>query len=275
MPIVCGAVTYSAHKQCAHDAGGALFDVPEETDAAGEPLLSLGEVYQYEQVDDNDCDLCGRKGGLMRYFSLSAKCSSAVPPREEGWLAHLPCINFLHTSGLLSSVSPTHKHNFSNRIGRKAAGESSAKEDSSERKVLTDQDGLAAQNTDTSSTNASNNTKEQEAETEARKAAQLLEEDRLQPRAPLSRFDQMLGQHRCALCGLQCGVVLRCAAAGCGVRAHPLCVQACADPAWQLCELTTDKTSLVRGDEGDGRGKERGGTLTLLCSLHSVDYLHD
>ena len=275
VPIVCGAVTYSAHKQCAHDASGALFDASEETDAADEPLLSLGEVYQYEQVDDNDCDLCGRKGGLMRYFSLSAKCSSAAPPSEEGWLAHLPCINFLHTSGLLSSVSPTHMHNFSNRIGWKAAGESSAKEDGLERMVLTDHDGLAVQNTDTSSTNASNNTEEQEAETEARKVAQLLEEDRLQLRAPLSRFDQMLGQHRCALCGIQCGVVLRCAAAGCGVRAHPLCAQACADPAWQVCELTSDKTSLVKGDEGDGRGKERGGALTLLCSLHSVDYLQD
>lgn len=275
VPIACGAVTYSAHKQCAHDVGGAFLDTTKSS-AGEEALISLGEVYPYEQVDDNDCDLCGRKGGLLRYFTLSAKCSSVAPPSEEGWLAHLPCITFLHNSGLLNllSSSQTQQLNFSNRIGWKVT-ENSAIEASESKTSPNEQDSAAKDIVDTTSSASSSDEQDAEAATEARKAARLLEEDRLHPNAPRTRFDYVLGRHRCALCGLQCGVALRCAAAGCGVRAHPLCVQACADPAWQVCRVETAVLLDGEEEEEEKKGCADSETVTLLCSLHSVDYLQD
>jgi len=82
----------------------------------------------------------------------------------------------------------------------------------------------------------------------------LLSENRFFAPAPRSRFDHTLGHWRCALCGIQAGVALRCMAAGCTVRAHMLCATLADE--WVLCALAP---------AGGG-----GGSLGVLCSLHSA-----
>ena len=67
--------------------------------------ITLGELYQYEQPEDAECDLCGRKGGVLRYFRLAAHCSSLPVPSEDGWLAHVPCLQYLHSSRLLQPLT--------------------------------------------------------------------------------------------------------------------------------------------------------------------------
>ena len=97
---------------------------------------------------------------------------------------------------------------------------------------------------------------------------------------PRSRFDQFYRRWRCALCGLQSGVALRCLSAGCTVRAHALCV-AIAPGDWQLymVRLQQQQKQPLQGQHGmvgdschhyTGSGSSSSSeTLGFLCSLHS------
>lgn len=265
VPLSCGAVTYSAHKQCAHEGERPLLDA-DTSDT--KTYMELGAVHEYEQVDDADCDLCGRKGGLMRHFTIAAGSSSVPPPNEEGWLAHIPCVNFLHSSGLLRPLSEGttgvfDDNLFSHRVGWTSASSDSAMEveestEETNAATIAESDAnavkIATVNTTTGAVSGNRSDGEDK--------AALLEEDRLHSHAPLSRFDQLHGRWRCTLCGLQTGVALRCAAAGCATRAHPLCVQACGDPDWRLCSAHATGDAEAGGVHGDA--------LLVLCSLHSA-----
>jgi len=278
VPLSCGAVTYSAHKQCVHEGERPLLAIDNILHSTKTPYMELGSVHEYEQVDDADCDLCGRKGGLMRYFTIAAECSSILAPNEEGWLAHIPCVTFLHASGLLRPLSVGKGTGFDSNFFSHRVGWTSASSESSPIEVEGDaietngdidnnisaldvvpHDETAVTTANTANTAAGTSHREGEDRTDAHKTAPL-GEDRLHSPAPLSRFDQLHGQCRCTLCGLQTGVALRCAAAGCALRVHPLCVQACGDPNWQLFSARTAK------DPDDSQG----GSLLVLCSLHSV-----
>ena len=63
--------------------------------------IDLGDLYECDEGDDAECDLCGRAGGIMQFFDLHAANSSIVPPGEEGWLGHIPCVSWLIKSRLL------------------------------------------------------------------------------------------------------------------------------------------------------------------------------
>lgn len=79
---------------------------------------------------------------------------------------------------------------------------------------------------------------------------------------PLSLFDSLVGQWRCSCCGTYAGVVLKCSAVACTVRAHPLCVSI-AGPKWTAFEVTPSSSGLNQP------GHASQTALGFLCSLHS------
>ena len=128
-----GSVTYVLHQQCASIADNE--DLSEmlamsfstsstteqyEPSRSTDPLstrndwnstkhfrgIDIGDVYETDEGDEAECDLCGRAGGIMHFFDLDPRYSSLSPPGEEGWLGHVPCISWLVTSKLLE-LPPT------------------------------------------------------------------------------------------------------------------------------------------------------------------------
>ena len=464
-----GAVSYSIHKQCAHNlgqdkllsdrfsegSGGAKGEErvdqkqkQRKDEGAIADAIQLGEVYEYEheQAEDADCDLCGRRGGVLRYFQIGAVHSAIAAPAQEGWLAHVPCIHYLQHSRLLVPLRKHQNGANGNRNkngssgGVKIAGESfnanmfsyeisrlqlsepaaveppptaaaaaaaaarrkktntssrssngSAEEEEEEvSQVMKDvtcaieaahssasseadtnslagdvvatvaaveedvaEGGINCSHSLASSSSASSfssspraiyssarasrsaeqqQQEEEEAEEElerrraakeAHQAKQMLERNQLftysvaefdtvptgndehggdetnvmgsntTEGAPRSRFDQLLGHWRCVLCGLQCGVALRCVAACCAVRAHPLCVAVAGSGEWQLCSLSATATTTaspaaatagapassggtVLAENGALQSSKTSGsiaTLGILCSLHSAAFV--
>ena len=79
-----------------------------------------------------------------------------------------------------------------------------------------------------------------------------------------SGFDTLYARHRCCLCSQQTGIVVRCAALLCTVRAHPTCVSVMGDAnGWSLLKVST-----VR--ECEDQTQE---VLALLCCEHSNNAL--
>jgi len=96
---------------------------------------------------------------------------------------------------------------------------------------------------------------------------------------------------RCCLCGHQCGVVIRCAAIACTIRAHPHCVTL-AGSKWLLCSFkqapiqAAVTTVAAAGDEATA-GEAKASTvasaaaesqsdhtsLGFLCVAHSNSFL--
>jgi len=130
------------------------------TDMLVHPHITFGSFYEYESVDDAECDLCGRSGGIMQFFDLASDCTDLSPPSEDGWLAHTACLFLLSNSSLLNVVSRNQK----------------------------------------------------------------------------SVFDQLMSSYRCSICGGSRGLSIRCSAATCTVRAHPLCMIQ-NQPHWRLSHL--------------------------------------
>ena len=108
MARTVGAVTYTLHRQCnfAADRGCAFGPKGERCEdqntinnASIEPTdaplrlpgLEIGPLYDCDESDDAECDLCGRAGGILQFFDVDPQRSSLPPPGEEGWLAHVPC----------------------------------------------------------------------------------------------------------------------------------------------------------------------------------------
>ena len=94
------------------------------------------------------------------------------------------------------------------------------------------------------------------------------EEDRREVSVvPLSLFDTLAGQWRCTCCGTYSGVVLKCAAPACTVRAHPLCASIAGD-GWTAFTINTSNTrhnTQTIPDSVNGAPP----TLGFLCTLHS------
>jgi hypothetical protein len=285
---VCGAVTYPVHKQCEHAVHGDFLASPtadpSRASRVGERKIILAETYMYDEPDDAECDLCGRKGGIMRYFQLSRACSSVPQPAEEGWLAHIPCIQFLHASSQLTPLAGEERSAESSSLPRFDANPwscriSAAEEgnESSAVSVPTDTVATPQKGAQDAAVILDETTQEESAETKvdvsesdpeadgdgADEALQerLLRSNLLRDAVPLSVFDQQLGQWRCTLCGLQCGMAARCMGAGCALRAHPLCVTVAQHPLWRMCAVSAS------GDVG-GNGKPV--SVGVLCPLHSV-----
>ena len=114
-----GSVSYTIHRQCAYVAGGVtnnlLISDARETSELSDTNgfnnvmnvcssgrgYELGPLYEYDEGDEGECDLCGRAGGILQFFDLDSRYSSQKPPGEEGWLAHVACLLWLSKSRLL------------------------------------------------------------------------------------------------------------------------------------------------------------------------------
>lgn len=128
-----GSVTYVLHQQCAsisdNEDLSAMLAMSLSTSSTAEQYepsrstilfptrndwnstkhfrgIDIGDVYETDEGDEAECDLCGRAGGIMHFFDLDPRYSSLLPPGEEGWLGHVPCISWLVTSKLLE-LPPT------------------------------------------------------------------------------------------------------------------------------------------------------------------------
>ena len=100
-------MTYTLHRQCNFAAErGCAFghrgepcgdkntdntDSVEQDEPLRLPGLEIGPLYDCDEGDDAECDLCGRAGGILQFFDVDPQRSSLPPPGEEGWLAHVPC----------------------------------------------------------------------------------------------------------------------------------------------------------------------------------------
>jgi hypothetical protein len=272
--VQCGNIHYPVHNQCLAAVTGDFLPkeqrprtnssacsdsayVGTDTTEGMWPVITLSAPYEYEQADDAECDLCGRKGGVLRYFSIDPSCSSVPAPAAEGWLAHVPCIQFLSGSKHLApftdlaSSEEGPRHFALNQLSCEIATGSSA---AAALKVAT-----AGSNEDVDS--APNESTAEEDSGEPAAAEALLKANRLHAQPPLSRYDQQLGHWRCTLCGLQCGLAVRCLAAGCTIRAHPVCVTAVNHPMWRVCSLAVRLPRQAKRDESVSMG--------ILCPLHS------
>ena len=45
--------------------------------------LEIGPLYDCDEADDAECDLCGRPGGILQFFDVDPAHSSLPPPGEE------------------------------------------------------------------------------------------------------------------------------------------------------------------------------------------------
>lgn len=82
-----------------------------------------------------------------------------------------------------------------------------------------------------------------------------------------SLFDSLAGQWRCSCCGTYAGVVLKCSAAACTVRAHPLCVSLLGE-AWgsfKINSLSDNSTQVHAVSDGNGQVPT---AIGFLCALH-------
>lgn len=208
-----GAVTYSLHPQCndrvsmeirlMNPQSSEESDLNPTTGIICRESLSFGvgcstkyltpsDFYEYDEVDEVVCDLCGRCGGIIQFFDLSENSTNLLPPSGEGWMAHPFCIHWLSYSGLLEPQTVS----------------ISTSDDKSKLKHK-------------------------------------------------SAFDKLMDNWRCSLCSLHVGIVARCSALGCAVRAHPLCVSVAGEPQWTLCSFPEIS--------GGVNSKSPG----FLCSAHS------
>jgi hypothetical protein len=82
-----------------------------------------------------------------------------------------------------------------------------------------------------------------------------------------SLFDSLAGQWRCSCCGTYAGVVLKCSAAACTVRAHPLCVTLLGE-AWgsfKINSLPDNPTQVHAASDGN---EQVPTAIGFLCALH-------
>jgi len=89
----------------------------------------------------------------------------------------------------------------------------------------------------------------------------------------LSSFDSIFGRYRCCLCGQQNGIVTRCAALVCTVRAHPTCASVMGHGWAVLRVATVCNTQAAVGADGKLVTPETAAVpseaLALLCCVHS------
>jgi hypothetical protein len=92
---------------------------------------------------------------------------------------------------------------------------------------------------------------------------------------PRSRFDLNLNRWRCALCGLNMGLSIRCAAFACTVRAHPVCAHmsdlsahARIERRWRVCSLSPRRPE-ESYSQTPSQTVQSNIALALFCPLHS------
>ena len=82
-----------------------------------------------------------------------------------------------------------------------------------------------------------------------------------------SLFDSLAGQWRCSCCGTYAGVVLKCSAAACVVRAHPLCVSLLGE-TWSSFRVNPSPNYSLQAAIASDNCKRIPTAVGFLCALH-------
>lgn len=82
-----------------------------------------------------------------------------------------------------------------------------------------------------------------------------------------SLFDSLAGQWRCSCCGTYAGVVLKCSAAACVVRAHPLCVSLLGE-TWGSFRINPSTDHSAQVAAAFDNIKQVPSAVGFLCALH-------
>lgn len=98
--LAVGATSYLIHSRCSYAlTGEEIFDQMERFET-----IRVTHLYHYETIDDAECDLCGRSGGVMYFFDINPKSTTSSVPSEDGWLAHVACLQILAKSHILDPI---------------------------------------------------------------------------------------------------------------------------------------------------------------------------
>ena len=169
--------------------------------------INIRGLHEHNGIDDAECDVCGRTGGILVDYNLSEGISG-WKTSSELWKAHIPCLNYILSSNLfcpvINSPDDLEIERAKVRMLKNFHEQSSENSENSEEKVVMD-----------------NNV-----------------------RSPKSLFDVMLKANRCSLCGGDGGIVPRCIAANCCARAHPICSNL--EGRWSVVDFCLDKRSITK-----------------------------
>lgn len=104
----CGGRHYNIHTHCNDLLEKKIYLNPTVI-AQNDGPLQIGSfltetIYQYEQIDES-CNLCGHSGGVLLWFQIDKSVTTFTAPKQEGWLGHSPCLEFLLSSNFLRFVS--------------------------------------------------------------------------------------------------------------------------------------------------------------------------
>lgn len=222
-----GAVSYYVHPHCTRAMEERTVSISSSSSLS--LRMTPGPLYEYSEPDCSDatCDLCSRQGGCLQSVGISGIVTK--PPGTEGWLAHPSCMHWLAHSRVLEPLAP--------ETSTTAVPDEADEEEEKEHSLVK---------------------VNEEVVVTVRKAP-------ASPALPAqpTRFDTMLNQWRCGLCSRHTGIVIRCAAASCAVRCHPLCVTL-AGGSWSLCSFHLRDANGVENTESSGQL-----TLGFLCMTHS------
>ncbi len=111
----CGGRHYNIHTHCNDLLEKKIYLNPTVTARNDDPL-QIGSfltetIYQYEQIDES-CNLCGHSGGVLLWFQIDKSATTFTAPKQQGWLGHSPCLEFLLASNFLRVMGSQVDTNF-------------------------------------------------------------------------------------------------------------------------------------------------------------------
>jgi hypothetical protein len=184
-------------------SGGLLFpfDIPtmEQTENNFAALLTLADPDEEEENEiENEKDEDDNEEDGENEAEEKKKVEKKTNIKRD-WVAHIPCLQYLHLSQSLNLPSFQFQQH-----------EMQKQKLSKQVKVE----------------NISSSTTEANVEVGENNTLQVVTEE-TSPTEEItvkSLFEEVCHQYRCMLCGMKTGIVLRCLSVGCAVRAHPICV---------------------------------------------------
>lgn len=94
--VILGAMEYPLHEYC------FMMFQQNKFIAQPSPNIVIEGVHMCATIDDVDCDLCGRTGGILVEFQLDKSITSVAPSDANHWVGHVPCLQFVASSKLFS-----------------------------------------------------------------------------------------------------------------------------------------------------------------------------
>jgi hypothetical protein len=259
----------------------------EIADLRRELLLS---PYCYGGIDDASCEICGKSGGIL--FNISFFNAS--------WIHHLPCFLSFFSSNYLT-VHRRQKQKFVDKENADKSPTVNGTENKQEKEAgggFQKPQEEVANGFYHESSELSNKNDQMEVintgMTESIEAKENSDQNkevyvangkygRCYEYSVREHYPTSSGLFRCMICGVKQGIILRCCAIGCSVRAHLICASFCKD--WKLIRIHKKKEGQNSSTSGDllikrkkhgllaDENQENYRRKAFLCSVHrTVDY---